>query len=77
MRCAVCKGEVEERLIRYVQEIDGCVVIVENVPADVCVECGERFIRSDVAERIQTVVWKGPPPTKRADVPVYDLADVA
>jgi len=74
MKCAVCKGDVEERLIRYVQEIDGRIVIVENVPAELCLACGERYIRSDIAEKIQRVVWDANSPSRRDEVPVYDLA---
>ena len=77
MRCAFCKGEVEERLIRYVQEFEGRVIIIENVPAEVCSQCGEKFIRPEVAEKIQRLVWEQPSPKRSAKVPVYDLAEVA
>ena len=77
MRCALCKGEVEEQLIRYVQEVDEHnVVIVENVPAEVCTQCGETFIRPEVARKIQRIAWEQPPPKRTVDVPVYDLAEV-
>jgi len=77
MRCAFCKGEVEERLIRYVQEFEGRVIIIENVPAEVCSQCGEKFIRPEVAEKIQRLVWEQPSPKRSTEVPVYDLAEVA
>jgi len=75
--CNFCKGETEEELIRYVQEYKGVVVIVENVPADVCQQCGEQFIRPEIADKIQRLVWDAPKPKRTAEVPVYDLADVA
>jgi YgiT-type zinc finger domain-containing protein len=75
MTCAFCKGELEERLIRYVSDFEGRVIIVENVPAGVCIQCGEKIIRPEVVERIQRVVWQHPSPRRRAQVPVYDLAD--
>ncbi len=74
MRCAFCKGDTEERLIRYVQEYKGQLVIIENVPAEVCTQCGERLIRPDIAERIQRLVWEQPRPKRQDRVPVYDLA---
>ena len=77
MKCAFCKGNTEERLITYVQEYKGRVVIIENVPAEVCTQCGEKFIGPEVAEKIQRLVWEQPAPKRRADVPVYDLAEVA
>jgi YgiT-type zinc finger domain-containing protein len=77
VRCAVCKGETSEQLIRYVQDFEGRVVIVENVPADVCAQCGEKYVRPDVAEKIQRLVWERPAPKTRTEVSVYDLAEVA
>lgn len=77
MRCAFCKGETKEQLIRYVQEFKGNVVIIENVPAEVCNQCGEKFIRPEVAAKIQRLVWDQPSPKRKAEVPVYDLAEVA
>ena len=77
MNCPFCKGEAKEQLIRYVQEYDGQVVIIENVPAHVCAQCGEKLIRPEVAEKIQRLVWERPSPKRSATVPVYDLAEVA
>ncbi len=75
MRCPFCKAETEERLIRYVQEFDGRVVIVENVPAKVCTQCGEELIQPEIAEKIQRLVWEQPSPKREAHVPIYDLAE--
>ena len=77
MMCALCKGTVAEGLITYVQEYKGRVVIIENVPAEVCDHCGEKFLRPEIAERIQKLVWESPEPKRKAEVPVYDLAEVA
>ncbi len=77
MRCNFCKGSTEERMIRYVQEFDGRVIIIENVPAEVCTQCGEQLIRPEVAEKIQRLVWERPSPKRKAQVPVYDLTEVA
>ncbi len=76
-QCPLCQGTIEERLITYVQEYKGRVVIVENVPAEVCTQCGERLLRPDVAEKIQRLVWEQPSPKRHTEVPVYDLAEVA
>ncbi len=77
MTCAFCKAETEEQLITYVQEYKGRVVIIENVPAEVCTQCGEKLLRPEVGEKIQRLVWEQPAPKRRADVPVYDMAEVA
>jgi YgiT-type zinc finger domain-containing protein len=77
VNCPLCRAETEERLITYVQELDGRIVIIENVPAEVCVQCGERLLTPEVVRRIQKLVWDAPVAPKTAEVPVYDLANVA
>jgi YgiT-type zinc finger domain-containing protein len=42
-RCAICGGKVEEREIREEVKIRNDFVVIENVRAGVCVECGERY----------------------------------
>ena len=76
MRCPLCKGETKEALIRYLQELDGRVVIIENVPADICAQCGEQLIKPEIAQKIQSLVWKGTAPKRKTQVPVYDLSEV-
>ena len=77
MRCNFCKGETEERLIRYVQDFQGRVVIIENVPALVCTQCGETLLRPEVAEKLQKIVWGKAPNPKIVKVDSYDFAEVA
>ena len=78
MQCPRCKGDVAARLIRYVQEYKGDVIIIENVPAEVCTQCGEPLIRPDVAEKIQKLVWEQPgSKRKKVAVASYDFAEVA
>jgi len=74
MTCAFCKGELEERLIRYVSDFEGRVAIIENVPGEVCTQCGEKAFRPEVVEKIQRLVWEQPSPKRSVEVPVYDLA---
>jgi HTH-type transcriptional regulator / antitoxin MqsA len=77
MECAFCKGTLEQRLIQYVQQFEGRVFIIENVPAEVCTQCGESLIHPEVADKIQKIVWNAPAPQRSTQVPVYDLSEVA
>ena len=77
MRCAFCKGETEDRMIRYIQEYNGRVVIIENVPAEVCSQCGEQLLRPEVAEKLQKIVWGKAAHPKIVKVDSYDFAEVA
>ena len=63
-----------EQKVTYVLEQGGRVVIVEHVPARVCVETGERFFAPDIVERIQQIVWEQRKPTRVVETPVFEFA---
>ncbi len=76
-QCAFCQGDLEEKSITYPTQYGGRVVIVENVPALVCKQCGETLMRPDVAEKLQKIVWGEVPHAKTVKVDSYDFAEVA
>lgn len=74
-RCPRCKNDtVESRVIRYSQEYEDKVYIIENVPAFVCRQCGEIFLSEEIAEKIQDLIWSGAEPQRVEEVPVYRVA---
>ena len=75
--CPLCGGKLEDRAIKHPQEHKGEIGILENVPAQVCLQCGEVLLRPDVLERVQEAVWSGAVPKRTASVPVYDLAEAS
>ena len=40
-RCLVCRGKLCERQVTRMQEYGGYWVVIENLPALVCAQCGE------------------------------------
>lgn len=57
--CSFCGGRVTEK---YVQKAcwwgDKLTAIVDNVPAGVCEQCGERYYKADVLKVIETLLKK-------------------
>ncbi|MGH7573880.1 MAG: YgiT-type zinc finger protein [Longimicrobiales bacterium] len=45
-----------DRLVTYVLEVDGRIVVIEHVPARVNEETGERYFAPDVVERLHEIV---------------------
>lgn len=74
-KCPFCGGELEEKVITHPQSYEGKVYILENVPAEVCSQCGEVLLLPKVVERMQQLVWSGVAPRRTIQVPVYDLAE--
>jgi|BarGraNGADG00312_1021997.scaffolds.fasta_scaffold228832_1 YgiT-type zinc finger domain-containing protein len=75
-KCPLCSGELERKTVTHPQEYKGVIYIIENVPVEVCVQCGEVLLRPDVLEKIQELVWSEKAPDRTTAVPVYDLAEV-
>jgi len=70
MICEFCGGETQKRKVKKQHWLRGELYIVENVEAEVCTECGERYFHAttldeldrylldehDVKERIQVEI---------------------
>ena len=67
---------MEEKRISHPQQYEGKVIILENVPVEVCRQCGEVLLRAGVVEHLQKVVWSAGKPKRTTEVPVYDLAQI-
>ena len=72
-RCAVCSGQLHHTVTTYTQEYKGQIIVVENVPAWVCDQCGETYFDPDVVEQVQSLIWSGAAPARYIETPVYDL----
>ena len=65
---------MKEAKVTYTLETDGKFVIIENVPARVCVETGEQFFSPETVERLQQTIWGREKPKKVVETPVYEFA---
>ena len=63
-----------EQKVTYTLEDVGKIFVVENVPARVCVETGERLFSPETVERLQKIIWEQRKPKRVIEAPVYDYA---
>jgi len=66
--------KLEERKVTYTMELDGRLIVIENVPARVNVETGEQLFAPETVERLQRLVWDRKEPVRMMQVPVYVFA---
>ena len=66
-----------EQTVTYHIEIGGRFLLVENVPARVNVETGERYFAPETVERLQQAVWEQSRPVRTIQTPVYEYAALA
>ena len=58
MECFMCKGKLEKKLVNYFLDLQHMMIIVKDVPANVCTQCGERFFDDEVMENLENIVNK-------------------
>lgn len=56
MKCFYCKGDTVETTTKFITDLGQCVVIVKNVPARVCQQCGETSYSNEVAQHLEKLV---------------------
>lgn len=57
MTCPICGQEaLSPGTTTFAADADGTVVVVRDVPADVCDNCGEAFISDAVAAELEALV---------------------
>jgi len=56
MKCLICKtGETKKGTTTVTLEREDTVVVIKDVPAQVCDNCGEYYLSEDVSTRIYTL----------------------
>ncbi len=71
--CNVCQGKTKQQSVTYTQWYQGRLIVIENVPAWVCGQCGETYYDPDVVERLQALIWSDAEPKRVIEAPVYDF----
>ena len=56
MKCDFCSGETAGRKVRKHHWHKGRLYIVENVEAEVCCECGERYYHARTLDKIDAMI---------------------
>lgn len=54
----MCKGELEEKKVNYVVDLENTIIIIKGVPAKVCKQCGEQFYDDETSKNIEEIVNK-------------------
>jgi YgiT-type zinc finger domain-containing protein len=55
-KCYFCKGEVVEQTVTVDYRWGEDLVVVKNVPAGVCQQCGEKYFSGEVYKELEKLV---------------------
>ena len=75
MNCFRCDGNAEPSLKTHAVVLDKSVIIVKNVPALVCKQCGEVYFSDNVMQNLEFIIDKLEVLIK--EVAIVDYADSA
>ena len=73
--CPSCKGSIEEGRTIFSVELTVGVLIVRNVPAHICNQCGEKFISDDVMKVLEKIAMDAR--KRHTQIEVVEFDDVA
>ncbi|MBM4065385.1 MAG: YgiT-type zinc finger protein [Planctomycetes bacterium] len=54
--CEICNTPMEEKYIKQDFWIRGELIVVEDVPAGICPQCGEKVVKADVGRWIMKLL---------------------
>ncbi len=74
MKCSIkgCPGEYENKNIVQTVQPKGQVIVIENVPAEVCTICGDVLLKPETALKIENIIANHAQP--KSTVPLYEYA---
>jgi YgiT-type zinc finger domain-containing protein len=73
MKTNIWEETLVEKKVTYILDINGKIIIIENVPARVNVETGERYFSPETVERLQQMVWAERKPKRIIETPVFEF----
>ncbi len=78
-QCCFCKGPVNNDRVQVIRQWSGQVIVIENVPAQVCEQCGERYYSAAVCRELDRLMDTAGDSDTRLSVPVvrFDREPVA
>lgn len=71
-KCEYCGGPIVERKVDLPRKVGRKYILIKNVPAGVCKECGTRYYAANVLKTIETTT-KRQKAEKEISMAVYSL----
>ena len=74
MKCSIngCSGEYETRRIFHAVKYEGRIIVIDQVPAEVCTVCDDVLFSADTVRRIEDLLKQDLQPA--STVPLYEFA---
>jgi len=77
MKCEFCGGETKSKQVKRQHWLRGKLYIVENIDAEVCTECGERYYHAKTLDAVDAFLSKQHAVEERLSVEVVRFNQMA
>ncbi|ESQ16670.1 MAG: YgiT-type zinc finger protein [Thiohalocapsa sp. PB-PSB1] len=74
MQCEFCGGETRSKKVKRSHWFQQQLYIVEDVEAEVCTECGERYFHATTLDNLDALLKRQHPVRARLNVEVVNMA---
>jgi len=54
----MCKGNMKPDKINYSVDLNARFILIKDVPALVCDQCGEQFLDNEILQKIEDIIKK-------------------
>jgi YgiT-type zinc finger domain-containing protein len=54
-KCTFCKGTLKDGFSTFTVDLDSCIVIIRNVPSQICSQCGETYYSTEVMKQLYKI----------------------
>ncbi|MBI3753395.1 MAG: YgiT-type zinc finger protein [Deltaproteobacteria bacterium] len=68
--CVICNSQMKEKRVKQDFWIKGELIVIENVPAGVCPQCGEKVVKADIGIQIASIIKDSERISKAAKISV-------
>ena len=75
--CEYCGGAIVEKQVTLHRKVRGQYLLIENVPAGVCAQCGTRYYAANVLKTVEESTCGRQKAEREVVVPVYSFASPA
>ncbi|MFQ6061686.1 MAG: YgiT-type zinc finger protein [Methanosarcinales archaeon] len=72
-RCEYCNGSIVERMVELPRKVGEKYVLIKNVPAGVCKECGTRYYAANVLKTIEESIRGRRKAEREVTMAVYSM----
>ena len=56
MNCSLCKGNLKLGQVNHIVDLKGYIIIIKNVPANICKQCGEYYLDTKTAIKLESII---------------------